>query len=51
MVARPFDVTADDVQRLNDDQLREVLRLLLEAEARQRGIPQAAIFIGGDQNA
>ncbi len=51
MVAGPFDVTADDVQRLNNVQLRDVLRLLLEAEARQRGIPQAAIFIGGDQNA
>lgn len=47
----PFDVTEDNVQLLNDDQLREVLRLLLEAEARQRGVSLACVFIGGDQNA
>lgn len=47
----PFDVTFDDIQRLNDDQLRNVLRLLLEAEAKQHSIPLSAIRLGGDQNA
>jgi len=44
-------VTPDEVQLLNDDQLRDLLRLLLEAEARQQGIPLSYIFVGGDQNA
>lgn len=51
IMTRPFDVTANDVQRLDDDQLREVLRLLLEAAARQRGISLANVFVGGNQNA
>lgn len=44
-------MTPDEVQLLNDEQLRDLLRLLLEAEARQQGIPLSSIFVGSDQNA
>ena len=47
----PFEVSANDIQQLDDGQLRELLRLLLEAEARSRGISLACVFVGGDQNA
>lgn len=47
----PFEVTPDDIQRLNDDQLREVLRFLIEAESKKHGIPMSAIRLGGHQNA
>lgn len=45
----PFEVTKDMVSRLDDVALRELLSRLLEAEARQRGISQAAIAVGGNQ--
>lgn len=47
----PFEVTKDMVSRLGDVALRELLSRLLEAEARQRGISQAAISAGGNQTA
>ena len=47
----PFDITSDDIKRLDDDQLRLVLNFLLEAEANKHGIPLSAIRLGGDQNA
>lgn len=47
----PFEVTKDMVSRLGDVTLPELLSRLLEAEARQRGISQAAISVGGTQTA
>ena len=47
----PFDVTPKDIGLLNDDQLRDLLRQLVEAEVRQHGIPRSGIRLGGDQNA
>jgi len=47
----PFDVISQEVQRLDDIQLRNVLQSLLEAEARQHGIPLSAIRVGGNQSA
>ncbi len=46
-----FSVEAKDIKSLNDDQLRDILRLLLDAEAKQHGVPMSAIRLGGDQNA
>ena len=47
----PFDITPADVKGLDDLQLRNLLRLLLEAEAKKHGIPLSAIRLSGDQNA
>jgi hypothetical protein len=50
-VVGPFDITSEDIKRLDDSQLRNVLRLLLESEAKQHGIPLSGIHTGGHQNA
>jgi hypothetical protein len=47
----PFDVTPEDIQKLDDGQLRNALRLLIESEANQHRIPLSAIHLGGNQNA
>lgn len=47
----PFTVTKELVAQANDVLLRTLLEKLLEAETRQRGIPLAAIFVGGNQTA
>ena len=47
----PFDISPEDVQILDDNQLRRILGSLLEAEAHQHGIPLSAIGLGGHQNA
>ncbi|MDF7773777.1 hypothetical protein P1X14_00835 [Sphingomonas sp. AOB5] len=47
----PFEVSKELVAALSDMQLRSLLRLLLEAEARTRGIAPAAISVGGNQTA
>ncbi len=47
----PFDVSSADIKSLDDDQLRKVLRLLLEAEVALYGVPLSSIRLGGDQNA
>lgn len=47
----PFAITSSDIENLRDGQLRDVLRLFLEAEAIQYGIPLSSIRLGGDQNA
>jgi hypothetical protein len=39
------------IGRVTDEQLRQLLRRLLEAEARARGIPLSAIAVGGNQTA
>ena len=47
----PFTVTKELVAEANDVLLRTLLEKLLEAEARQSGIPLAAIAVGGNQTA
>lgn len=47
----PFAVTKEIVAALGDEVLRELLGKLLEAEASSRGIPSAAIDVGGSQTA
>lgn len=47
----PFEVSKEVVSALSDVQLRTLLRLLLEAEARQRRIALSAVSVGGDQSA
>jgi hypothetical protein len=47
----PFEVTKEMVPVLADEQLRSLLGRLLDAEARQRGIPASAIALGGNQTA
>lgn len=46
-----FEVTKEMVGRVTDEQLRQLLRRLLEAEARVRHIPLSTIAVGGNQNA
>jgi hypothetical protein len=46
-----FEVTKEIVGRLSDEQLRQLLGKLLEAEARARGIPLSGIALGGNQTA
>jgi hypothetical protein len=46
-----FEITADDIARLNDEILRAVIARLCEAEVRQRGYSAAAVTWGGNQNA
>lgn len=47
----PFEVTKEMVAGLSDERLRELLRHLLEAEAKARGIPASGIAVGGNQTA
>jgi hypothetical protein len=46
-----IDITPDDVSRLNDVQLRELVARLCEAELRQKGYPSSVVTWGGHQNA
>jgi hypothetical protein len=46
-----LDVSAEDVVRLSDDVLAELLRRLIEAEASANGIPLNAVIHGGHDNA
>ncbi|TGQ04886.1 MULTISPECIES: hypothetical protein [unclassified Mesorhizobium] len=46
-----FEVTKEMIVRLEDEQLRQLLCRLLEAEARARSIPLSAIAVGGNQTA
>lgn len=46
-----LEVTEDDVARLDDKELRELVGLLCESELRRRGLSPAAVAYGGDQNA
>jgi hypothetical protein len=46
-----FEITADDVGQLSDEDLRSLLALLCEAEMRTRGLPVSAVTWGGNQNA
>ena len=47
----PFDITKEMVADLSDEGLRELLRHLLEAEAKARGIAATGICVGGNQTA
>lgn len=46
-----FEITADDISLLSDQDLRTLVGLLCEAEARSRGFPASSVTWGGDQNA
>ena len=46
-----FDVTPEDVARLDDKQLRDLVGMLCESELRGKGYPTVAVTFGGDQNA
>jgi hypothetical protein len=46
-----FEITADDIAALNDEDLRSLIALLCEAELRKRGLATSAVTWGGDQNA
>jgi hypothetical protein len=46
-----FEITADDIAALNDEDLRSLIGRLCEAEMRRRGLPTSAVTWGGDQNA
>lgn len=46
-----FEVEKNDLLRLGDDDLRELVARLCRAELRQLGAPVSAVKAGGDQNA
>ncbi len=46
-----FDITGDDIQRLDDADLRTLVARLALAEFADRGLPQSAITAGGLQEA
>ncbi len=46
-----FEITPDDIARLNDTDLRALVGQLCEAEARNRGLSASFVTWGGDQNA
>jgi hypothetical protein len=49
MAVGPFEITKETIATVSDVLLRELLDRLLGAEARARGIPVAAIEVGGNQ--
>jgi hypothetical protein len=46
-----FEITADDIARLDDEKLRAVVARLCEAELRQRGLSSSCVTWGGNQSA
>jgi hypothetical protein len=46
-----LEITADHIAELADDDLRELVGLLCEAELAKRGLPVSAVTYGGDQRA
>lgn len=46
-----FEITPDDIAKLDDTRLRELVGRLCEAELRNRGHSTSAVTWGGDQNA
>ena len=46
-----FEITPADISLLGDEDLRTLVGLLCEAEARRRGLPTSTVTYGGDQNA
>src|ERR1019366_4812887 len=51
LTCRMFEITADDIARLDDKNLRAVVARLCEAELRRRGLSASCVTWGGDQNA
>src|ERR1700736_2657450 len=49
--AERFEITADDIAKLNDVDLRSLVGRLCESEARRRGLPSSCITWGGNQTA
>ena len=45
-----FDITANDIAKLSDVDLRTLIGLLCEAECKKAGLPPGGIFWGGDQD-
>src|SRR5215470_4003112 len=46
-----FEITADDIAKLNDKDLRTLIGRLCEAELSRQGRPVSAVTWGGDQDA
>src|SRR5216683_6871227 len=46
-----FEITADDIALLNDENLRALVARLCEAEVRRRGFSASCVTWGGSQNA
>ena len=46
-----LEITGDDIARLNDAELRELIGLLCEADYRQAGLSTKGITWGGHQDA
>lgn len=46
-----FEITADELARLSDEDLRELIGRLCESELRRRGISPSCVTWGGNQNA
>lgn len=46
-----LEITGEDIQKLNDTDLRTLIGLLCEAELKSQGIPAAGVKWGGDQRA
>jgi hypothetical protein len=46
-----FEITGNDIALLNDEDLRDLVALLCEAELRHRGLPASAVTWGGNQTA
>lgn len=51
MMASVFTITPGDIQKLNDEQSRELVARLCRAELKNRNISQDAVTWGGDQRA
>ena len=46
-----FEITAEDIAHLNDEDLRSLVGRLCESEMRKRGISASCVTWGGDQRA
>lgn len=46
-----FEITGNDIALLNDEDLRDLVALLCEAELRHRSLPASAVTWGGNQTA
>ena len=46
-----FEITSDDIAKLDDEKLRAVVALLCETELRKRGLSPSCVTWGGNQNA
>lgn len=46
-----FEISVDDIKKLNDVQARELIARLCKAELREKGVSAAAVHWGGDQRA